>query len=183
MKKNVRKGRRVASPQVFDPEDFDVHEAEESFAEKIWPQSKKEKLADLKMDIGFFKGKEKLVEKKESKSILVSIIANVIIPGLGNVYVKRSVFSIAVLVFSLVVMLATFSPVFPIVQLLGSAQPMALSPYATADTVLLTQQNILINNQLLVGPTFSILVVPIFLAWIHLLYLFIEKSSTIKWRA
>ena len=181
MKKKAVQRKKVDSPQVFDPEDFDVHEAEESFLEKVWPRSKRERLVDLKKDVGLFKGK-KIVEKKESKSILVSVIANVIIPGLGNVYVKRSVFSIAVLVFSLLVMLATFSPAFPIMQLVGSAQAPTIFPFDNVEAVLITPQNILINNQLLVGPTFSILAVPLLLTWVHLLFLFVEKSNKIKWK-
>lgn len=182
MKRKTRKGKGVASPQVFDPEDFDVHSVENSFRSKVFPRVRKEKLADLKKDVSFFRGKENFFSAKgDSKSVLAAVVANVIVPGLGNVYVERSVFSISVLVFSLIVMLSTFSPVFPIIQLFGFAQTNALSPYSTVESVLLVPQNVLVNNQLLVGPTFSILAVPIFLSWFHLLYLFVSKNRSVKW--
>jgi hypothetical protein len=120
---------------------------------------------------------------KEKKSILIALLSNIIIPGLGNAYVKASPFSISILVLSVLVIFTTFSPIFPIVSLLSAANIAQPADVEGAILTLFVPSNVVVDNQvLLVGPTFSILVIPLLLSWIHLLFLFLNSPSKVEWK-
>ncbi len=172
--------KRKFQAQTFDPFDLDVHGVEHSIRSKIWPLQKREKLANVYRDLEFFKGQTKEMEKPK-KSVLVSIFANILLPGLGNMYIKPNAFSIAILASSLLVMLTTLSPLFPIVNILNLSKAGQPTVHENSIPALYLPSSILVENQVLIGPTFSILVVPLLLAWLHLLYLLLGSKEW-KWR-
>lgn len=176
------RAKKTHPVQTFDPEDFDAHAMDHSIRGKIRPLARGEKLVRVEKDLRVFQGHEKLGRLTQTKSILVSVFANVLLPGLGNVYAHSNPFSISILVLSLLVLIVTFSPIFPIVGLLGAAhiaQPNA--PEGMVLTLFVPNSVVVGNQSLLVGPTFSVLIVPLLLAWLHLLYLLVNKPGKIDW--
>ncbi|MDP2666114.1 MAG: hypothetical protein Q8P05_01270 [Candidatus Diapherotrites archaeon] len=168
--------RRKTPIQTFDPESFDIHAMDKGIRSKIMPLQRGEKVVHPRPI-----SKEKDINKKPRISFLVALFSNIVIPGLGNVYVKRSPFSWSILVLSLIVIVTTFSPVFPIVQFLNWANIPTPAHAATA-TTLFVPGDIMLDNQLtLVGPTFSILLVPLLLTWIFFVYLLLHHDTEIKW--
>jgi hypothetical protein len=83
----------------------------------------------------------------------------------------------------MLVMFTTLSPVFPIIQILNATQFIQPSAGEIAHVALYVPANVTVNNQLtLVGPTFSVLVVPLLLSWIHLIFLFVHREEHVEWR-
>ena len=116
------------------------------------------------------------------RQILISVFSNILIPGLGNAYIHTSAFSISILALSLLVMFTTLSPVFPIIQILNATQFIQPAAGEISQIALFIPANVTVNNQVtLVGPTFSVLVVPLLLSWIHLIFLFIHREKHVKW--
>ena len=174
--------KRSTETQTFDPESFDIHASSRSIRSRVWPLGKNEKLVKIRKDIRMLKGEIKVPEEKKSRSVLIALLSNVLVPGLGNVYVDKTPFSISILVLSILVVFSTFSPIFPIVGLLSAAhiaQPASIEGYSSA---LVVPANIVLDNQsVLVGPTFSILIVPLLLSWVHLLFLFLNGGK-VAWK-
>lgn len=174
--------KRSTDTQTFDPESFDIHASSRSIRSKVWPLGKNEKLVKIRHDIRLLKGEIKVPEEKKSRSVLIALLSNILVPGLGNVYVDKTPFSISILVLSILVVFSTFSPIFPIVGLLSAAhiaQPASIEGYSAA---LVVPANVIVNNQsVLVGPTFSILIVPLLLSWVHLLFLFLN-GGRVSWK-
>ncbi len=178
----VRK-KKVTVSQTFDPEDFDIHVSERSIRRKIMPLKRGEPLARIRSDLSWFKGQEKNVKENETRSLIVTLFSNFMLPGLGNVYARSNAFSISILVLSLLVLITTFSPVFPIVNLLSAANITQPNMYDGTSYALYVPENVVVENQLLlVGPTFSILIIPLLLSWFHLLYIFLNHSHKIAWK-
>jgi hypothetical protein len=173
---------RSTETQTFDPESFDIHASSKSMRSRVWPLSKSEKLAKVHHDIRMLKGEIKVPVEKKSRSVLIALLSNILVPGLGNVYVDKTPFSISILVLSILVIFSTFSPIFPIVGLLSAAhiaQPASIEGYSAA---LVVPANVIVDNQsVLVGPTFSILIVPLLLSWVHLLFLFLNEGK-VAWK-
>ncbi len=180
--RHSKKSKRISSTQTFDSEDFDIHATEHSFRSKILPNKRGEPLLKLKKDVRWLQGTEKNEPRKQKRSFLISIFSNILIPGLGNSYIHASAFSVSILALSLLVIFTTFSPVFPVVQIFNLTQFAQPSAGQVAEVALFVPANVVVNNQVtLVGPTFSVLVVPLLLAWIHLIYLFIHRDHKIEW--
>ncbi len=180
--KRVREKSFSPGPQTFDPEDFDLYELRHFVRSKIWPKSKYERMANVRKDIQYLKGHREAEEKLPPRSVILTIFSNILIPGLGNIYLKRSPFSISILFLSLLVMIFTFSPIFPFVQLVQSAGFAPPAPMNGSELTLFVPSSVQVGNQLIVGPTFSSLLVPLLLSWIHLLYLFVKLSHRIDWK-
>lgn len=168
--------------QTFDPDTFDIHAEEKGIRSKVWPLSKGERLTKLRKEVRMLKGNIPTPPEKRPRSFLIALLSNVLVPGLGNVYVDKTPFSISILVLSLLVMFTTFSPIFPLVGLLSAAhiaQPSGVEGYSAA---LMVPSDVIVDNQsILVGPTFSILIVPLLLSWIHLLFLFLG-AARVTWK-
>lgn len=172
------------SQSTFDPEAFDIHAVEKSIRQKIRPLSKNEPLVKLKNDLDLLRGRIKPSHPKQKRSVLITIFSNILIPGLGNAYVHASAFSVSILALSLLVMFTTLSPVFPIIQILNATQFIQPTSGDIAQIALFVPANVTVNNQVtLVGPTFSVLVVPLLLSWIHLIFLFIHRERHVDWVA
>ena len=175
------KSRKRISPQTFDPEDFDIHAAEKSIRSKIMPLKRGEKLA--RVSLADKSPRKSSDPENRSKSFLVAVFGNILIPGLGNVYLRRNPFSISILVLSLLVILLTFSPVFPIVQLLNYTHTPTPSTVEQTTLTLYVPGNIQLDNSTtLAGPTFSFLLVPLLLTWIYFIYLLLHHDQSIAWR-
>lgn len=176
--------KKKASPtQVFDPEDFDVHGVDHSIRRKIMPLKRGETLVKIRKDLAWFKGEEKSGKIKQKRSMIVTLFSNFLLPGLGNVYARPTAFSVSILVLSLFVLFTTFSPLFPIVSFLSAANITQPNTYDGTSYALYVPENVVVENQLLlVGPTFSILIVPLLLSWFHLLYIFLGHSNKIEWK-
>jgi hypothetical protein len=174
--------KRSTETQTFDPESFDIHASEKNIRSRVWPLARNEKLVKIRKDVRMLKGEIKVPEEKKPRSVLIALISNILVPGLGNVYVDKTPFSVSILVLSILVMFTTFSPLFPIIGLLSAAhiaQPASIEGYSAA---LVVPSDVIVNNQaILVGPTFSILIVPLLLSWVHLLFLFLNAGK-IKWK-
>jgi hypothetical protein len=178
-----KKRFREKTTQTFDPEDFDTHSIEHSIREKILPLKRGEKLAKISKDLRWLKGQTVESHVKQKRSILITLFSNILIPGLGNAYVHASAFSVSILALSMLVMFTTLSPVFPIIQVLNATQFIQPSAGAIEQIALFIPANVVVNNQVtLVGPTFSVLVVPLILSWVHIIYLFVHREEHVEWR-
>ncbi|MFH0970748.1 MAG: hypothetical protein V1776_04800 [Candidatus Diapherotrites archaeon] len=178
-----RNRKRTILSQTFDPDTFDIHANEKSFRRNVFPSSRNESIARVKEDLRYFKGEMELSKTKENRSILIALLSNIIVPGLGNVYIRATPFSVSILILSILVIFTTFSPIFPIVGLLSAANIASPSSPENATLSLVVPSNVVVENQLLlVGPTFSVLAIPLLLSWIHLLFLFLNSTSRIHWK-
>ncbi len=174
--------RRLSSLQTFDPEDFDIHATEHGIRENVLPLKRGEPLVKIRKDVAWLQGKTKHETPKHKRSMVIALFSNILIPGLGNAYIFSNAFSISILALSVLVIFTTLSPVFPIVQLLNSTQYVQPTTGHAAQLALFIPANVVVNNQVtLVGPTFSVLLVPMLLSWIHLIYLFIHREEKIEW--
>ena len=126
------------------------------------------------------KGHEKVPREKRPRSVLITLLSNVLIPGLGNAYADAGPFSLSILILSLLVLFTTFSSVFPIVSLL-SAVHLTQPAMIESGTVLVAQNNLPAHSGSLVGPSFSFLLVPLLLSLVHLLFLFVNNQR-IAWK-
>lgn len=177
-----KKRFREKTTQTFDPEDFDIHAASHSIREKILPLKRGEKLVKLTNDVRWLKGEIPEKHRKQKRSILITLFSNILIPGLGNAYVHASAFSVSILALSMLVMFTTLSPVFPIIQVLNATQFIQPTSGEIAQIALFVPANVVVNNQVtLVGPTFSVLVVPLILSWVHIIYLFVHREEHVDW--
>ncbi|MBM3281958.1 MAG: hypothetical protein FJY86_01280 [Candidatus Diapherotrites archaeon] len=179
----TKKRFREKTTQTFDAEDFDIHGVSHSIREKVLPLARGEKLAKISKDLRWLKGQVKESHVKQKRSILITIFSNILIPGLGNAYVHGSAFSVSILALSMLVMFTTLSPVFPIIQVLNATQFIQPTSGAVAQIALFVPANVVVNNQVtLVGPTFSVLVVPLILSWVHIIYLFVHREEHVDWQ-
>ena len=178
----MKRSKRIPSLSTFDPEDFDIHATEHGIREKVFPLKRGEPLVKVRKDVAWLQGKTKNERRRHKRSMVISLFSNIMIPGLGNAYIQASAFSISILALSLLVIFTTLSPAFPIVQLLNTAQHAQPLTGKAAEIALFIPANVVVNNQVtLVGPTFSVLLVPMILSWIHIIYLFIHKEESIEW--
>lgn len=174
---------REKTTQTFDPEEFDIHAVERSIREKVLPLKRGEKLAKISRDVRWLKGQTKESHVKHKRSILITLFSNILIPGLGNAYIHASAFSVSILALSMLVMFTTLSPVFPIIQILNATQFIQPSAGSVSQIALYIPANVTVNNQVtLVGPTFSVLIVPMLLSWIHIIFLFVHREEHVEWR-
>lgn len=177
-----KKRFREKTTQTFDPEEFDTHAVERSIRERVLPLARGENLAKVSRDVRWLKGQTKESHVKRKRSILITLFSNILIPGLGNAYIHTSAFSVSILALSMLVMFTTLSPVFPIIQILNATQFIQPAAGEIAQTALYVPANVTVNNQVtLVGPTFSVLVVPLLLSWIHLIFLFVHREEHVDW--
>ena len=182
MARSKRK-RKNSQPQTFDPEDFDIHELGHFKRSKIWPASRKEKMVNVKKDWKSIEKNSRQMKKEAGqKSIFVTIFSNLLLPGLGNVYIQKNPISIAIFFTALVAVLLTFSPLFPIVQLLQSVDAVPAPVYSSAVITYFSVDTIHNANVTLVGPSFSFLLFPFILSWLHLAYLFFKHQYDWNWR-
>lgn len=180
----TKKRVRGKPTQTFDVEEFDIHAVEKSIREKVLPRKRGEPLVDVSEDVRWMKGKMPETHRKQKRSVLITVFSNILIPGLGNAYVHASAFSVSILALSMLVMFTTLSPVFPIIQILNATQFIQPSVGYAAQIALYVPANVTVNNQVtLVGPTFSVLIVPLLLSWIHLIFLFIHRDEHVEWTA
>lgn len=177
------KKRKLSQPQTFDPEDFDINELGHFVRSKIWPLSKKEKPINVKKDWKNIQSNSKKIQKVEGqKSIFVTLFSNLLLPGLGNVYIHKNPLTLAVFFTSLIAVLLTFSPIFPIVQLLQAVEAVPAPAYSNTVITLFTLESIQTANNTLVGPSFSFLLFPLVISWLHLAYLFFKHQHDWNWK-
>lgn len=100
-------------PKTLDPENFDIHAFEKTKPE-VYPASKSEKIdpRTLQGIGGETKG------EKHGKGFLVPIAANIVLPGLGNVVLKKSTASISLLAVNLLLLVTAVSP-FSLIGFVG----------------------------------------------------------------
>lgn len=92
-------------PKTFDPGTFDIHGAEHQ-KPVVYPVTKEEKI-----DPRVLKGVKPVSEPRtRGKRVVVGVIANVFLPGLGNVFLKRTALGTVLLLLNLVLLVATLSP-------------------------------------------------------------------------
>ncbi len=84
-------------PKIFDGADFDIHELEEPLEPRLVTAKEKiskRMLEDLKRAIRTAK------PVKKKKSLIVLLASNIVLPGLGSVYLKRTFVGISILAFN-----------------------------------------------------------------------------------
>ncbi len=178
----MKRHSREKTTQTFDPEEFDIHAVEHSIRERVLPLKRGEKLAKISKDVRWMTGKTLETRRKQKRSILITIFSNILIPGLGNAYIHASAFSVSILALSILVMFTTLSPVFPIIQILNATQFIQPAVGQVAQVALFVPANVTVNNQVtLVGPTFSVLVIPLLLSWVHIIFLFVHREENVEW--
>jgi hypothetical protein len=159
-------------PRTFDPESFDIHSFERQKPD-VYPVTKKEKI-----DPRVLKGAKPAVEPKtHRKRIIVGAVANIFLPGLGNVFLKKTAVGTLLLALNLVLLVATLSPT----SILGFLGNLAYPAYPPA-----------IASTLTIAPSiqgFSIVVKPemawvFFLAtglaiatWAHFVFLAVKRRG------
>ncbi|QQR92319.1 MAG: hypothetical protein IPJ89_04145 [Candidatus Iainarchaeum archaeon] len=180
-KRNAK--RKLAQAQTFDPEDFDVNELGHFKRSKIWPVTQKERPINVKKDWKAIQSNARKMQKNAGqKSIFVTIFSNLLLPGLGNVYIQKNALTIAIFFTSLISVLLTFSPVFPIVQILQAVDAVPSPAYANTVITFFVAENVQTSASTLIGPSISFLIFPFVLSWIHLAYLFFKHQHDWNWK-
>ncbi len=161
---------------TFDPGTFDIHEIEDQKPD-VYPITK-----DEKIDPRVLKGNAPVTEHRtKSKKVLVGIIANVFLPGLGNIFLKKSTISTILLALNLILLITALSPT----SMLGFIGNMAYPTYpailATTPTLVASEPNM----QIVVNPEtawiFYTAIIIAIVTWIHFIYLiFAKKGNTAK---
>ena len=163
-------------PGTFDPGTFDIHEIKDQKPD-VYPVTKKEKI-----DPRVLKGNAPVAEhKSKGKKVLVGIVANVFLPGLGNILLKKSTVSAVLLALNLILLITALSPT----SMLGFIGNMVYPSYpailATTPTLVASEPNM----QIVINPEtawiFYTAIIIAIATWIHFIYLiFAKKSNAIK---
>lgn len=178
-----RSKRKLTKAQTFDPEDFDINELGHFKRSKIWPITQKEKPINVKKDWKAIQSNARKMKKIEGqKSIFVSIFSNLLLPGLGNVYIQRNPLTIAIFFTSLISILLTFSPIFPIVQILQAVEALPSPAYSNTVITFFVAESVQTSAATLVGPSISFLLFPFVISWLHLAYLFFKHQHDWNWK-
>ena len=162
-------------PGTFDPGTFDIHEIENQKPD-VYPIGKKEKI-----DPRVLKGKlPKAEHKSKGKKVLVGIVANVFLPGLGNILLKKSTVSAVLLTLNLILLITALSPT----SMLGFIGNMAYPSYpaiiASTPTLVSSEPNM----QIVINPEtawiFYTAIIIAIITWIHFVYLALAKKVNVK---
>lgn len=158
-------------PQTFDPGDFDIHEFEKGKPE-VLPVTKKEKI-----DPRTLKGTgETEPVKKPKKRIFLAVVANIFLPGLGNILVKKTLLGKTLLAANVLLLATTVSPTSFLGFLGNIAYPrtppaliagISIAPLETGGNI------VTIDPQ--IQALFYVGIALALLAWIHLFYLLAKK--------
>ncbi|MBU2100631.1 hypothetical protein KKB11_05350 [Candidatus Micrarchaeota archaeon] len=157
-------------PKTIDPEDFDIHEFEES-KPKVYPLKEKEKINSKTLE-GITESEE---EKKTSKKVFTAIIANVILPGLGNLIIKKNKFGSILLILNGILLIIGMLPT-SFLGFLGNLYA-PKTPILLLDYAIITSSKV--GNTNYADPLSSGLVylaiIIAAIAWLHLIYLIAKK--------
>ena len=152
-------------PKTFDPGTFDIHEFEET-KPAVYPTSTTEKIDPRTLE-GISQEPE---TKKPKKRVFAALVGNVLLPGLGNVIIKRTVLGGALLLLNLLFLAMTASPVSVLGFLGNMAYPRMPTALDYAVIGVAEEPNaIALRPEML--PIFYITVAIAFLAWLHFFYL------------
>ena len=159
-------------PKTFDPETFDIHGFEKQKPD-VYPVTKNEKI-DKRVLMGVKPAAE---PKTKGKRIIVGIVGNIFLPGLGNVFLKKTAVGTVLLALNLALLVATLSPT----SMLGFLGNMAYPGYPPA-----------VASSLTIAPSgqgFSLVIKPemdwiFYLAstlaivtWAHFVFLALKKKQ------
>ncbi len=92
-------------PKTFDPGTFDIHESDE-IGPVVYPTSENEKI-DPRTLQGI---SQEAGTKKPKKHVFAAVVGNVLLPGLGNVIIKRTLGGSILLLLNIIFLAAALSP-------------------------------------------------------------------------
>ena len=161
-------------PQTMDPGDFDIHELEKG---RIRPLkvTKRERI-DPKVLKPLKEGKVKAGERRRKRRVFAALVGNLLLPGIGNVIIKKTYAGVFLLTVNIVMLAVTLSPVSALGFIgyrMGPRLPTAFS-YA----VLMPGKKVgtlAINPEMAPVVYFALLMA--LLAWAHLFYLLVQKKQ------
>ena len=111
---------------------------------------------------------------------MIGIIANVFLPGLGNLILKKSTISKVFLVLNLILLITALSPT----SMLGFIGNMAYPSYpnilASTPTLISGEPNMEIVVNPATGWVFYLAIVIAIITWIHFAYLALAKKKSVK---
>jgi len=160
-------------PKTMDPGDFDIHEFEQS---KIKPLkvTKKEKI-NPKTLRAIKKLKKSKKKKRKKRRVFAAIVGNPLLPGIGNLVIKKDSVGAFLLTVNVLLLAITFSPTSALGFIgyrLGPRLPTAFS-----STVLMPGNDpgtLAIRPEMVPVACFTLLIA--LAAWAHLFYLLQKKK-------
>jgi len=164
-------------PKTFDPGDFDIHEFEDQ-KPKVYPITKKEKI-DSRAVKGI--GKETRAKKpgkglSPGKRIFTAFVGNVLLPGLGNVLLKKTKVGVGLLLLNVGFLVTTASPTSMLGFLGTIAYPKI--PEGLRYAVIMPvgpSTGIAVKEVML--PIFYATVLLAFVSWLHFFYLLTKNRQ------
>ncbi len=160
-------------PRTFDAGDFDIHEFEKDKPE-ILPVTKKEKIDNRVLKV---KSKAKPEKKSHSKLIFIGVVANVLLPGLGNVLLKKSRVSGTLLILNLILLVTTLAPL-SVLGLIGNVVYPQMPAVFTTETIIdvwgPTKEIALAPEAY---PLIVLVIAAALVAWAHFVYLALQERK------
>ena len=129
----------------------------------------KELLKDLK-------AKKPLGEKHSRKDALIAVGANIVIPGLGNYYLKKGIIEICLVAASLVLILVFMSPIYP-VNFVGGILGSSSSDPGSTMAGIYGMQGTQLQMYNPVSAYFFIPLAFIAFSWLHLIFLILKGKK------
>jgi len=161
-------------PRTFDSEDFDIHKFE-SQKPSVWPVTKGEKI-----DRRVLKGAKKIHEaepKTKGKRVIVGIVGNVFLPGLGNVFLKKTAVGTVLLALNLALLVATLSPTSMLGFLGNMAYPGYPPAVASSITIAPSEQGFSLVIKPEMSWIFQLASALAVLTWAHFVFLALKKRQ------
>lgn len=159
-------------PKTFDAGDFDIHEFENQKPD-VRPLTKSEKIDPRTVK---FRKQNKPEGKTHTKKVFIGIIGNFFLPGLGNVYLKKTSFAVLLLVINLVLLTTTLSPTSLLGFLGNVSTPIAPAGLDYA-IITVSPETSAFSIKPEMMPVFYIALATAFITWIHFFYTALEENS------
>lgn len=157
-------------PRTFDSEDFDIHKFERQKPD-VYPVTREEKI-----DSRVLKDAKPAAEPRtKGKLVVIGIIANVFLPGLGNVFIKKTVFGALLLLLNLALLAATLSPISMLGFLGNLAYPAYPSVVASGLSIVPSAQGYSVAVDPAMAWLFYLASLLAIVTWLHFFYIALKK--------
>ena len=160
-------------PRTFDSEDFDIHKFERQ-KPNVWPVTKGEKI-----DRRVLKDAKKTHEaepRTKGKRVFVGIVGNIFLPGLGNVFLKKTAVGTVLLALNLALLAATLSPTSMLGFLGNMAYPAYPPAVASGLTLVPSAQGYSVAVDPAMAWVFYIATALAIVTWLHFFYIALKKQ-------
>ncbi len=157
-------------PRTLDSEDFDIHKFEHPEPE-VYPVTDKEKI-----DPRVLKGVDESKEPKATKkTLLIATAANLLIPGLGNMILKKGTVGSLLLAVNILLSILSIAP-FSIVGFLGNLYAPKLPTLVSASFITSAAGEASLAGDPALSPLINLAMAIAAITWLHFIYLVLKRK-------